>query len=114
MEKVIYWPIGSCVILKNSVRKVVIIARGLATAIDGTPKYFDYGGCLYPEGLVGDQLLFFNHEDIAELVHEGYKDEDETRMNDYVNTWVKETGLEKGDIYELSKVKKYGAEEKKG
>lgn len=105
MEKINYLPIGSCVIVKGDVRKIIVIARGLATAASGTAKYFDYGGCLYPQGLIGDQILFFNHEDISEVIMEGYKDEDETRMVDFVNDWIKNTGLPKGSAYELNKQK---------
>lgn len=105
MEKVNYLPVGSCVIVKGNVQKIIIIARGLATAASGEPKYFDYGGCFYPQGLVGDQLLFFNHEDITEIIHEAYKDEDEVRMVDYVNDWVKNTGLLKGSAYEINQKK---------
>lgn len=105
MENIKYWPIGSCVIIKGSVRKIIIIARGLVTAATGEPKYFDYGGCFYPEGLVGDQILFFNHEDISEVIHEGYKDDDEPRMVENVNQWIKDTGLPKGSAYELNKKK---------
>ena len=66
-EKVDYLPLGSIVILKGGVQKVVIIARGLVTAVTTPAGFFDYGGCLYPQGIVGDQIMYFNHSDIAKV-----------------------------------------------
>ena len=50
-EKIDYLPLGSIVILKGGVQKVVIIARGLVTAVTVPAGFFDYGGCLYRESL---------------------------------------------------------------
>ena len=47
-ETVDYLPLGSVVILKGGVQKVVVIARGLLSVATGKEGYFDYGGCLYP------------------------------------------------------------------
>ena len=35
-------------------------------------KEYDYIACLYPEGnLRADKCVFFNNEDIAEIIHRG-------------------------------------------
>lgn len=44
-ETVDYLPLGSVVILKGGVQKVVVIARGLLSVATGKEGYFDYGGC---------------------------------------------------------------------
>ena len=34
---------------------------------------YDYIACLYPEGnLRADKCVFFNNEDIAEIIHRGF------------------------------------------
>ena len=36
-------------------------------------KEYDYIACLYPEGnLRADKCVFFNNEDIAEIIHRGF------------------------------------------
>ncbi len=80
MEPVEFLPLGSVVIVRGAVRKTVVIARGLAAQIAGQTKVFDYGGCVYPEGLLGDQIAYFNHEDIAKVVFEGFSDDDNVMM----------------------------------
>lgn len=103
MQAVEFHPLGSIVIVKGSVKKIMIVARGLATVIGDQPKYFDYGGCLYPEGIIGDSIIYFNHEDISKIVHEGYSDEDNQLMIENINEWVGKCELEKGNPYELNK-----------
>ena len=40
-------------------------------------KEYDYIACLYPEGnLRADKCVFFNNEDIAEIIHRGFTDEE--------------------------------------
>lgn len=102
-EKIQYLPLGSVVIIKGAVRKVVIIARGLITVIEEEAKYFDYGGCIYPEGMVGDQILYFNHQDIHKVLHEGFHDEDDEMMVDNINEWYQKTEIERGNPYEINK-----------
>ena len=53
-------PLGSVVILKGNVKKMMIIARLIALPVKGQVYRFDYGACLYPEGMVGDSLIYFN------------------------------------------------------
>lgn len=68
-----YLPIGSIVLLNNGTKKIMIYGR---KQIHGeTGKVFDYVACFYPEGNVSQEYTFlFNHEDIKEIVFEGYKD----------------------------------------
>ena len=40
-----------------------------------TIGYFDYAGCLYPQGQNSQMTYFFNHEDIEEIYFTGYVDE---------------------------------------
>ena len=103
MEKVAFLPLGSVVVVKGGVKKAMIISRGLGVTLGDGVKYFDYGGCLYPEGLVGDQVLYFNHADINKVVFEGFSDDDNELMVENINAFVQTSDLERGNPYELNK-----------
>jgi len=102
MSKIEFLPLGSIVIIKGGIKKAMIIARGVAAKIEKETKYFDYAGCIYPEGLMGDQLLYFNHEDIAKEVFQGFSDDDNRMMVDNINEWVKSSPYQKGNPYEMN------------
>lgn len=74
-SRIDYLPLGSVVILKGGVQKIVIISRGLVTAATEPAGFFDYGGCVYPQGIIGDHILYFNHKDIVKVVFSGYSDQ---------------------------------------
>jgi len=103
MEKVEYLPLGSIVIIKGGVRKVLIIARGVGAKIDGETRLFDYSGCVYPDGMVGENTLLFNHSEIQKVIFKGYTDEDEELMVENINVWIKQSDFKKGDPYALNK-----------
>ena len=102
MEKIEFLPLGSIVIVRGGVKKTMIIARGIAADVGCGPKRFDYGGCLYPEGLLGDQILYFNHEDINKEVFIGFSDGDNELMVENINGWVETSGYEKGKPLEIN------------
>ncbi|AZZ55986.1 DUF4176 domain-containing protein [Rathayibacter iranicus] len=68
-----FLPLGSVVILKGSVKKLVIVSRGSIVK----DQFFDYGAFLYPEGMVDTNVAYFNGDDIAKIVYEGYRDTDD-------------------------------------
>ena len=102
-EKIDYLPLGSIVILKGGVQKVVIIARGLVTAVTAPAGFFDYGGCLYQQGIIGDQIMYFNHEDIAKIVFEGYTDDDDKMMVDNINEWYRNSDFDRVNVTKWNK-----------
>ena len=61
-------PIGSVIRLKDGEQKIMIISRAPLYNNEGTIGYFDYAGCLYPQGQN-------SHEDIEEIYFTGYVDE---------------------------------------
>lgn len=105
MQKTDYLPLGSVVILKGGVKKLMIISRGLAVKLNGEEQFFDYGGVQYPEGLIGEQIAYFNHNGIVKTVYEGYSDDDDKMMVDAINEFREIRGLKKGDPYEMHKSK---------
>lgn len=103
MDKVEYLPLGSVVVLKGGIKKIIIIARGLGVKIGDETVFFDYGGCMYPEGMIGDSIMYFQHEDIMKTVFEGYSDEDNELMVANINTALEATLLKRGNVQELKK-----------
>ena len=105
MDKLEYFPLGSIVVIRGGVKKIMIIARGLAVDIKGSTKVFDYAGCLYPEGLMGDQIIQFNHQDIAKLFFKGFADDDEPLMVNRLNDWMNHSSFERGNPLEINQRK---------
>ncbi|EOB30590.1 hypothetical protein D065_10939, partial [Streptococcus mitis 13/39] len=68
----------------------------------------DYGACLYPEGMVGDSLIYFNDEDIFKVVQEGYSDEDNDLMLENIAAVIDQTEIPKGNVAELNEVNELG------
>lgn len=103
MEKVDYLPLGSIVIVKGNVKKFMIVSRGLLTKIENGICYFDYGGCLYPEGLIGDAIVYFNHADIAAVVAEGYRDDDDKIAVGNIHNYLEHHEVRYGNPIEINK-----------
>ncbi len=74
-------PIGSIVLLKDGEKKLMI--DGIKqTNLDNNIEY-DYHGILYPEGYIGNDFQFlFNHEDIDQVIFNGYQDEEREEFID--------------------------------
>ncbi len=103
MEKVNYLPLGSVVVIKGGVKKFMVVARGLEVKIENNNTYFDYGACMYPEGMIGDQMMYFQHEDIVKIIFSGFSDEDNELMVDNINAALAVTELERADVRKLRK-----------
>ena len=71
-----YLPMGTVVLLRKGSKKIMIFGRKQVKMDTG--EQFDYIAHLYPEGNIKkDMAILFNHDDIREVVHLGYVDEDE-------------------------------------
>ena len=79
-----FLPIGTVVLLENGKKEIMITSycvmskgevydkNGLVENIQD--KVFDYGACLYPEGVLdSDQVFAFDHEQIREILFMGYE-----------------------------------------
>jgi complete genome len=60
----------------------MIVVRNPVLTRDNVTGYTDYAACVYPVGVEGDSLYYFNHEHIAEILFTGYIDELEERYQD--------------------------------
>jgi hypothetical protein len=75
-----FLPLGTVCSLTGNPKTIMIIARGLVFNDEGNgPRYYDYGGCLYPEGMLGHSGIYFNHEAIDEVVSQGYSDANDAK-----------------------------------
>lgn len=83
-----YLPLGSIVHLKGGVQKILITSRALNVKNNGDVFFFDYGGVPYPDGLVGDQMAYFNADKISKVVFEGYRDVDDENMVANINAYL--------------------------
>ncbi len=81
-------PIGSVVLLKNAVHRIMI--TGFLPITDNEDgKVYDYWGCLYPEGLMSpDKYLVFNHKDINKVFATGYSDKEEEMFRGQVINFI--------------------------
>ena len=75
-----YYPIGTVVVLKEGTWPLMIYARQQMTKKNSNTVY-DYVGCLYPQGYVDkNYIVFFQHEDIDKVLHQGMTSAAETEM----------------------------------
>ena len=73
-------PLGSVVLIKNAVKKTVIIGYMQIGERDKT-KLYDYVGIMYPIGTVGvDSQFLFDHEEIQDVIFTGYKNSEFDEM----------------------------------
>lgn len=82
-------PLGSIVYLEEGTQKLVIVGRGAIfdDPDSGEQVFSDYMGVLYPMGLQPESTIFFQHENIDEVVFEGYHDEEEDRFLKIYHEW---------------------------
>ena len=81
-------PIGSVVLLKGGEKKVMIYGRKQLKK--DTETIYDYIGCLYPEGNINEKFTYlFNHANINEVLHEGYRDEEEEKIQQVIQEAIK-------------------------
>lgn len=74
-----FLPVGSVVRLKNGIKRLLIVGRCQVNS--ETNELWDYLGCLYPEGILGEDMNFlFNSSDIDEICHRGLEDEEEQKL----------------------------------
>ncbi|MDR0297697.1 MAG: DUF4176 domain-containing protein [Streptococcaceae bacterium] len=67
-------PIGTVVTLKGSNQNLVIISLLPVAEIKGEKGYFEFGAATLPTGLASEDLIFFNRENIENIIYLGYVD----------------------------------------
>ena len=93
--------IGTVVYLKKGIKKVMIIGRMVGREIDNKRQFNDYVGVFYPEGLIRQEVLFFNNENIDKVLYHGYSDEDNEVLVERLKRFELESGIVKNEIKEI-------------
>ena len=90
-------PIGSVVLLKGGEKRVMICGR--IQAKNGESEVFDYSGCMFPQGIISsDSMYFFNHEDIDTVYFIGCQDAEELAFKNDVLSQLGELEVRNGEI----------------
>lgn len=103
MKKTDFFPLGTVVRLSGGFRPVMIIARAVAVKDNESSVYFDYGACHYPEGLLGAQALYFQHDDIVEVFHVGHECLENQRFTKALQEEVEKLDIPVGDARRMNK-----------
>ncbi|MBO0450955.1 DUF4176 domain-containing protein [Candidatus Enterococcus murrayae] len=74
------YPIGTVVTLIDGEQQLMITSRFPLYENQGNSGYFDYAGCIFPQGQINENNYFFNEEDIKIVHFEGYKSEEEIKL----------------------------------
>lgn len=82
MKKEDILPLGTVVQLQGETKKLMIVQRAMMAKTANGEFYFDYGACFYPEGILGEEIFYFDHENIDNIVEKGVvTDEEELAKN---------------------------------
>lgn len=78
-------PIGSVVLLKGGIKKLMITGVCQSNTTDPTVLY-DYVAVLYPEGQLASNANFmFNHNRISDVIFKGYENPEREDFIRYLN-----------------------------
>lgn len=101
-----FLPIGTVVLLKNGKRELMITSYCVMPAgdvydktgkIEAKGQMFDYGACLYPEGLISsDQIFVFNHEQIERICFKGYETDKQKEFSKLLKRGTEEQKVKDG------------------
>lgn len=90
-----FLPIGTVLLLKGGKKEVMItsycifpakVQKPNGEAIEGGPKLYEYGGCVYPEGILDSNMACaFNHDQIEKIVYLGYESEQQKELSKILN-----------------------------
>ncbi len=73
-----FLPIGTVVMLKGGTKRVMITGYMIFSKSSAEKKLFDYGGCVFPEGMIdSSNTIGFNRNQIDQIIHRGLEDEEQ-------------------------------------
>jgi len=95
-----FLPIGTVVLLKGGKKELMIISYCIIPTgevydkngkVEMEETMFDYGGCVYPEGMItSDQLFAFNHEQIEKVCYMGYETDNQKEISKVLKAGMEE------------------------
>ena len=104
-----YLPIGTVVLLKGGKKELMIIgycilpdgAEGYDKngKVDVSGKVFDYGACIYPEGMISsNQLYTFDHDQIEKICYRGYETDQQKEVSQALIKFREEYDKNNGNV----------------
>lgn len=80
-----YLPIGSVVLLRSAIKKVMVTGMMPRVSQDGEFRQYDYIGVLYPEGFIDtDSMVLFDHDMVNDVIFKGYDNPERREFMDFV------------------------------
>lgn len=90
-----FLPIGTVVLLKGGKKEVMITSYCIfpnnselkdGQEIKPQRKMYEYGGCIYPEGILDSSMVCaFNHNQIEKVCYLGYKSDSQKELSRVLN-----------------------------
>ena len=90
-----FLPIGTVVLLKNGKKEVMITSYCIfpnnteikeGQEVKATKKMYEYGGCIYPEGILDSNMVCaFDHNQIEKICYMGYETEQQKELSTILN-----------------------------
>ncbi len=97
-----YVPLGSVVSLKGNEKKLMVIGRALMVGDGDGREYYDYAFCLYPEGMLGDVIIYSNHENIEAVHSKGFQDEEDAQVLKRIREALIQADIPKAQLQPVS------------
>ena len=94
-----FLPLGSVINLDGNPHKLMVLSRAVLAPSSESDEmeYYDYAGCLFPEGMQGNVYLYFNHENIENVHFEGLEDEESQKSLDLIYQVLEAADYKKGN-----------------
>ena len=90
-----FLPIGTVLLLKGGKKEVMITSYCIfpnnteiknGQEVKPLKKMYEYGGCIYPEGILDSNMVCaFDHDQIEKVCHLGYETEAQKELSKILN-----------------------------
>ncbi len=94
-----FLPIGTVVLLKGGKKELMITGYCIfpngemyedGKKTDGSGRMFEYGACVYPEGIISSEVIYgFDHSQIDKVCHLGYETDTSKELSEVLNGGLK-------------------------
>lgn len=101
-----FLPIGTVCRLKDATKYLMIIGF-CVTKEEDQNKVYDYIGCMYPQGMIAQDVSFlFDHSQIEEILYEGFVSDIEKEFKQQLILALKEKygEKEKGNAVKIANI----------
>ena len=89
-------PLGSVVRIRGNDKTLMVISRAVVVKDDERQFYYDYGCCLWPEGLMSDAVVYCNDNAVEEVLFRGLENDDERKLKKEIVQAVASLDIPKG------------------